>query len=188
MRREQAAKVLAYLGAMYPNVPLGEATVAGYIAHLADWDFDAAMAVARRHVECSRFFPTIAELRAYLAVVAPEDPPGAIEAWAEVIELYDATEPSQAGYRGLPLSRMRALTRRAAELTWPERYDPRFDERNRAFFVRAYEELRERAILEDRRRTALGPSGVPALEDGADPVREHPVGRSLAEARRVGRP
>lgn len=166
MTRDQAAKILAYLGAMYPNVALGPATVAGYIAHLRDWDFDRSLALARRHVECSRWFPTIAELRAYVGVAEGGDPPGAIEAWAEVIDLYDRTEPASSGYRALPLGRMRELTRRAATLTWPDRYDPRLDERNRAFFVRAYEELRERAILEDRRYAALGATQAPALEAG----------------------
>lgn len=67
MTVDQADTILAYLMSAYPQRDVGSETLKVYRHHLLGLDYAAVQAAAMAHVETSQWFPTVAELRAYVA-------------------------------------------------------------------------------------------------------------------------
>lgn len=159
MNEAEALALVTYISSAYPSVPLSPETTAVYVEQLVELPFEVVRAAAVRHIQSCKWFPTIAELRLYAG--AEWEPPTATEAWIEV------TESLRAG-RGFGRIESDPIVRRAAEAVWGDAYDAPIDPDHRRFFLRVFDDLRERAILDRRlgladgsgaERSALGPGG-----------------------------
>lgn len=67
MKQIEAVQLVGVLAAAYPNFPVSEATIQVYAAALGDLETSAAVRAAEELVATSRFFPTVAEIRAAAA-------------------------------------------------------------------------------------------------------------------------
>lgn len=84
MTKTEALKCLSILKASYPRQELGRDTLEAYAAMLADIDFEAAQDAVRRLICGSKWFPSIAEIRAEVAQAAMANMPAPEIAWGEV--------------------------------------------------------------------------------------------------------
>lgn len=85
MTRAEAAKLVAILANAYPAARVTEETSELYEAMLADLDFGAVQRAAARHIATSKWFPTVAELRAAAVEVALGPRRTGLEAWGDVV-------------------------------------------------------------------------------------------------------
>lgn len=88
MTRQDAAKLVAALKALYPRQELSAETVSAYARMLEDLDYQAAEAAVKEHAAKSPFFPAVAEIR--LVVVERQlGLPSPVVAWEQVREVVD---------------------------------------------------------------------------------------------------
>ena len=84
MKTDEALECLTVLAASYPRAEIEEATLVAYSSMLADVDGDQAQAAIKRIICTSKWFPTIAEIRAEIAEAATAQLPAVEIAWGEV--------------------------------------------------------------------------------------------------------
>jgi hypothetical protein len=77
-------KCLSILKASYPRQNLEKATIETYAAMLQDIEFEAAMGAVNRLVSSSKWFPSIAEIRAECTADIRSELPDPEQAWGEV--------------------------------------------------------------------------------------------------------
>ena len=61
--RDEVSDVLAVIAAAYFMITVPKETIRLYVKELEDVPADDLLGAAQDHIKCSRFFPTIAELR-----------------------------------------------------------------------------------------------------------------------------
>lgn len=142
MTNDEIDAVMAYLAAAYPQRDVGDHTLAVYREQLLDLDADQARAAVRAIVSRSKFFPTIAEIREAVGILAGR--PTAAEAWAQVRAA--AEQQTRQG--------MDPIVRRAFDLVIDDVYAPTLDSRTRSLFLESYREECARAELAERRAIA----------------------------------
>ena len=76
---------LRMLAAAFPANKVESATIAVYMATLADLDAEQLRQAVLWCVTHCRFFPTVAEIREAVASSMPDRPPTSTEAWGEVM-------------------------------------------------------------------------------------------------------
>jgi hypothetical protein len=142
------------LMACYPAQPVSPANVQAYVRHLADLPMPLLAAAVQRTVASSRFFPTIAELRAAAAALV-DDAPDADQAWATVMH-----QVARVGRTGKPeLGHPRISEALAAIGTWYDVCSSETTAADRATFTKAYEAATRRAA------EAVTLAAVPALPE-----------------------
>jgi len=77
---------LRMLAAAFPANKIESATIAVYMAALADLSAEQLHQAVLWCVTHCRFFPTVAEIREAVASSAPDRPPTSTEAWGEVMQ------------------------------------------------------------------------------------------------------
>lgn len=155
--------IVAGLVDAYPRMDVAKGTVSMYVRALADLPAQALMRAANAWVMESRFFPTVAELRARV-IEERVDLPDAIEAWHLIERAIASGSLSE-----LPDEVRRAL--KAVGGSWAYKTTTR-PELMRRDFTSAYELLRANAI----RHENLTSAGIPTaarlqLTEGSDDVR-----------------
>lgn len=141
-------RVLALLGASYPNFELRDDTGEVYCRLLADLPCEALEAAAIQHVAENRFFPTVAELRevAERIIGYGDRRPTALEAWGEVKE-----NMVHSDYTRMPEFSNPITVRVLRSMGWW--YNLCMSENgmaDRAHFLKAYDELVKREREEGR--------------------------------------
>lgn len=140
----EAQKLVAVLCAAYPEVELREETVPTYVRFLVDLDRAAAEEAIEDLMATSVRMPTVAEIRRQ--VINEElKLPTAAEAW---ISISDATKGEE----------LHDLAKEARELlggSWAIRTSDQ-PSITRAQYLKIYDELRERTLLEANRRSRRG--------------------------------
>ncbi len=63
MDKTEFAMIMSYLSAAYPNAAIPNSTIEVYYRHLQNIPYSTMERAAKRVVEVSKFFPTIAELK-----------------------------------------------------------------------------------------------------------------------------
>lgn len=84
MKKAQALSCIAILAASYPRQELNPDTLNAYATMLQDLEFEAVDAAVKRIICSSKWFPTIAEIRAEVAEGECGDLAPAELAWGEV--------------------------------------------------------------------------------------------------------
>lgn len=85
MAASEIAKIVGELVAAHPRMQIGPETVALYCTALDDLEPEAVQWAARRLIQTSKFFPTVAEIRELVAQAAVGVEKTASEAWEHVI-------------------------------------------------------------------------------------------------------
>jgi hypothetical protein len=109
----QAAEIIAFLAASYPNAKIPEATVEIYIEFLTPMDYNEVTAASRRIVKTAKFFPTIAEITEAVEKVSPDQLPDADQAWGEVMQ-----QLSSVGHIGVPQFSHDAIREAVKAMGW----------------------------------------------------------------------
>lgn len=143
MTREETAKLLAFITALYPRIELAPASVAAWHEMLGDMPFDVAMTATKRVLAQQTFpsLPAIGEIRAAAAdLTAPKlRDPG--EAWREVM-----TEIRRIGAYGEPHFSTPQIAMTVETIGWRELcLSEEGDGVIRAHFFRVYEQYARRA-------------------------------------------
>ena len=86
--RDEVLAVLHYTARAYPRFEPTPSVLGVYVDRLIDIDGAALMAAANRHIDSSKWFPTVAELRqsAHVATELADGVPNADDAWAWVTD------------------------------------------------------------------------------------------------------
>lgn len=138
MKPSQVVRCLRRLRALYPDKLLSSETMASYAAMLADLSVDQLAAAIEKHAATSRYWPSVAELRA-LAVEDEAAPPAEI-AWGEVMRAVS----SVGRYRSPQWSHPAIEAAVEAVGGWQRVCDDDTEGVLRAHFYRTYNAYRER--------------------------------------------
>lgn len=84
MTQGESLKCMSILAASYPRQALDEATLTTYATMLADLEFDAVQEAVKRIICTSKWFPSIAEIRAEVVSADTMHLPAPELAWGEV--------------------------------------------------------------------------------------------------------
>lgn len=170
MTEAQAVALVAVLQAAYPRQELREETIRLYAAMLRDLEFVSAEQAVKRIIASSPYWPAIAEIRNAVAE-AETGLPSPEEAWEEVRRAV-----RDVGSYGRPQWSNPVLARAVESIGWLQICLSEQPGVERAHFLRVYESLRSRAVLErnvapllngERRGEALPLADVlPALVAG----------------------
>lgn len=174
----EVLKVLAILGASYPNFELRDDTGEVYCRLLADIPCDLLEAAAIQHIAENRFFPSVAELRELADRIASyrDRRPTALEAWGEVIQQVHSIGSWRKPEFSSPL-----IARCVECIGWHTICYSEMIAAERARFIEAYDELvkrerEERRMLpEVRQLAALMASSVRQIERNGRNVQEESV-------------
>jgi hypothetical protein len=133
-------RLLSILRASYPRQEIDEATVKAYSHMLADLDYDEARAATQRLIATSKFFPTIAEIRAEVAEESMSAIPSGEEAWGEVRRAI-----SRVGSYRTPTFDIREIAEAVDVIGWRNLCLSDNPASSRARFIDAYRSIRERS-------------------------------------------
>jgi hypothetical protein len=153
MKPNESAGVVALLKAAYPRQELDRDTIRLYAKMLADLDAEVVVAAVERIIATSKWFPTVAEIRAE-TTRNPAAKTGA-EAWGGVLE-----QIRLVGHTSVPIFQDARTASTIRELGGWYRLccsDNPISERAR--FIERYEQL----LAEDTRRRQLGAHGYHEL-------------------------
>ncbi len=142
------ASALATLMAAYPSWKGSPETLEVYAAALADVPPETLQAAAWAHIQCSVFFPTVADLRRQSQAIADREQGrpalrSGIEAWGDIISAV-----AEHGYLRQPHFEDPVVTRLVADMGWENLCFSETMMADRAQFVKAYEQARDREQAE----------------------------------------
>jgi hypothetical protein len=162
--KQEAARLVAGLVALYPHYEVEQATVSAYSRMLEDLDYAAAEAALREHVATNRMFPSVAEIRTLVAERSLGLPTPAT-AWELAEHASDV-----GGSKALPAPVRRALQYVGGNWAVRTTESP---EILRSQFLKAYAEFRQEAIADVQIAPVapreITPASIRALIDKAAP-------------------
>jgi len=144
MTREETAKLIAMLKAIWPNHPIhnAEALIAAYHLVWADIPYDAGLAAVTQYAASERYFPSPAEIRELAAQhlgVAPTPE----EAWQEVV-----TQMREHGFYGRPAFSHPMIAAAVRDVGWRTLCGSEQPDATRRQFLSAYGARRQRLLRE----------------------------------------
>lgn len=88
MTKQEVAKLLAFISAVYPNVDLRDGTVEAWHELLGDIPFDLALAATKKVLSEQEIpgLPAVGKIRQAVAAMMTSDMPSAAQAWGMVVE------------------------------------------------------------------------------------------------------
>src|SRR5579859_6961827 len=144
---EEIVSVIGRLVAAYPSANVTDATVAVYVEELMDIDAELLAGAAKKCRATSKWFPTIAELReSAVSIAAPLVRSGA-DAWGDVLRAITAHGYLHAPGDGWDFED-RLVGRIVKGMGWRDLCLSEEGMVDRAHFIKAYEQDRERAYVD----------------------------------------
>ena len=139
--QEDVAKVLAFLGGMYPRFEFPATSAAVYYDMLKDLDPTGLMLAVKKLGDESRFFPTVAEIRqAYFRLEElAHGTPEAGQAWGEVVR-----QVWECGTWAIPRFSDPLIQRAVDAIGWEAICLSDTIGVERAHFMKIYDQLKER--------------------------------------------
>jgi hypothetical protein len=136
VKKSEAAEMVGFLLAAFPNARIASATGAVYEHMLADVDASVVQAVLERLIATSKFLPSVAEIRAAVNELhaGPKRPGG--DAWGDVLRAI-----SRFGSYRLPVFDDPLVDRAVAALGWRDLCLSENSTADRARFIQLYDEL-----------------------------------------------
>ncbi len=141
MKPAEVAKIVAVLKAAYPRQEIGTDTIRIYSDMLADLEFANALAVVKKSLATSEWFPSIARLRILYAEAALRLPE-VDEAWTEV-----RTGIRAFGRERLPEWSCNAVASTVEAIGWRTLCESTSLASERARFCEFYGKARERLVV-----------------------------------------
>lgn len=143
MTPAETAKLVAVLATAYPAARVSAETSELYEAMLGDLDFALVQRAAARHVATSKWFPSVAELRAAAVELALGPRRTGLEAWGDVVEAIRFV-----GAYGAPRFEDERVAECVRMLGWRGLCLADNEASDRARFAELYEALAQRARVD----------------------------------------
>lgn len=168
LTRLEVAQLVAVLADAYPRAPVSVETVKVYESLLADLEFEVTQQAVARLIATSKWFPTIAEIRAAVVEIRCGPRRSGVEAWGDVVKAIRFL----GAYR-LPTFDDPLVAECVRTAGWVNLCRSDNDAADRARFIELYEALREREHLDQvaGRKLTLRIGGG-ALRGGLRPAGE----------------
>lgn len=141
MRASEVVRVVELLQGAYPRQEIPKSTLSVYVMALADLDVEDCLRAVTRHVQTSKWFPTIAEIRELVAEAITELPEPEF-AWREVREALGRDTAGQP----VPAWSCPEIREAVAVLGWGTLVNTRNIAIERERWIKTYSRLRRQAI------------------------------------------
>jgi len=137
--------VVGELSDAFPQVNVTDRTIKVYVEDLADLPIEALRLAARKCRTDSKWFPSIAELRAAALALVVGQPRSGLEAWGDVLD-----KVREHGYLRAPEFTDPLVARAVKAMSWREICLSEEPMVVRAHFIKAYESMAARQVELER--------------------------------------